>query len=219
MTDDWRLTTADCHLFLLFARSAMRVTLEEFEQIDLRAHSLLSGVPVHDVWAIDLPGGGPGRTIADVRALLSGRTLTAVNPLVKMLFAVRWRLGRVFGWDREPARASEESWLHRLSPTDFERSLVRPGTREGPFRVLFASDREAVLEIQNSTVHGFSVFALVEGASGYRFYWGIYVRPVGRVTAWYMRLIDPFRRIVIYPAVLRHLRATWPRRQDLGARL
>jgi hypothetical protein len=137
-----------------------------------------------------------------------------VNPLVKLLL-VRW-LGRVFGWDREPARASEESWLHRLSATDFERSLVRPGTREGPFRVLFASHREAVLEIQNSTVHGFSVFALVEGASGYRFYWGIYVRPVGRVTVWYMRLIDPFRRIVIYPAVLRHLRARWASEPSSG---
>jgi hypothetical protein len=34
---------------------------------------------------------------------------------------------------------------------------------------------------------------------------------VGRITAWYMRLIDPFRRVVIYPAVLRHIRAVWSR--------
>lgn len=194
----------------------MRVTREEFERLDLRAHSLLSGIPLHDVWAVDLPRGGQPRTIAELRTLMSGRNLTAVNPAVKFLFALRRTLGRVFGWDGEPLRAAETSLLHRLTPADRERSLVPPGTREGPFQVLFASNHETILEIQNATVHGFSVVALVERPSCYRFYWGIYVRPVGRLTAWYMRLIDPFRRIIIYPAVLRYVRAAWPR-GDVGA--
>jgi hypothetical protein len=29
-----------------------------------------------------------------------------------------------------------------------------------------------------------------------------------------MRLIDPFRRLIVYPAVLRHIRAEWARRDD-----
>ncbi len=60
-------------------------------------------------------------------------------------------------------------------------------------------------------MHAFSVFALTEHAVGYRLYWAIYVQPVGRMTRWYMRLIDPFRRLVIYPAVLRYIRASWAR--------
>jgi hypothetical protein len=190
----------------------MRVTPEEFERVDLRAHSLLADVPLHDVWAVDLPGGGPGRTIVDLRALLSAQELTAANPVVSFLFGLRARFGRALGWDRKPAGASEESFLHRLSAADRAASLVVPGTREGPFRVLFLSPREAISEIQNSTVHAFSVFALLERSSGYRLYWGIYVRPLGRITSWYMRLIDPFRRVIIYPAVLRYIRAAWSRR-------
>src|SRR5215468_6961107 len=190
---------------------SVRVEPEEFGRIDLRAHALLSDVPVHDVWAIDLHGGGPGRTMTDLRTLLSGEKLSAANAAVALLFAIRVRLGRAFGWDREPPRASQESFLHRLSPADREGSLVVPGTREGPFRVLYVSRQEAISEIQNPTVHAFSVFALVERSAGYRLYWAIYVRPVGRITSWYMRLIDPFRRIVIYPAVLRHIRAIWSR--------
>ena len=73
------------------------------------------------------------------------------------------------------------------------------------------SRRESISEVQNSTVHAFSVFALVEQPLGYRLYWAIYVRPTGRITAWYMRLIDPFRRFVIYPAVLRTIRNAWTR--------
>lgn len=190
----------------------MRVTPEEFERVDLRAHSLLAEVPLHDVWAVDLEG-GPGRSIVDLRALLSTQKLTAANRAVRFLFGLRTRLGRAFGWDRKPPRASEESFLHRLSAADREGSLVAPGTLEGPFRVLFVSHREAISEIQNSTVHAFSVFALLERSPGYRLYWGIYVRPVGRITAWYMRLIDPFRRVIIYPALLRSIRAAWSRGQ------
>ena len=149
----------------------MRVSPKEFQRIPLRAHSLLSNVPLHDVWAIDLRGGGPGRTIVDVRALLSEEKLRAANPAVNFFFGLRWRLGRVFGWDREPPRASEETFLHRLSPADRVDSLVRPGTVEGPFRVLFVSRQEAISEIQNSTVHAFSVLALRERSSGYRLYW------------------------------------------------
>jgi hypothetical protein len=189
----------------------MRVTAEEFRGIDLRAHSLLADVPLHDVWAVDLPGGGPGRTIVDLRVLLSAQPLTTVNPAVRFLFGLRTQLGRAFGWDRGPPGASVESFLHRLSAADRNASLVAPGTLEGPFRVLFVSSREAISEIQNSTVHGFSVFALVERSPGYRLYWAIYVRPVGGITAWYMRLIDPFRRFIIYPALLRHFRRAWLR--------
>ena len=186
------------------------VTPDELESLDLRAHGLLAGVPIHDVWAVDLPG-RPGRTILDLKKLLAGERLTAVNPAVRALFALRMGLGRLFGWDREPPRAAEESFLNRLSPEDRASSLVPPGTREGPFRLLFVSPREAISEIQNATVHGFSVLALVERPSGYRLYWAIYVRPVGRITAAYMRLIDPFRRLVVYPAILRRIHKAWTR--------
>jgi hypothetical protein len=188
----------------------VRVTAEEYQRIELRAHSLLAGVPLHDAWGIDLPGGGPGRTIVDLRRVLSTQNLRDANAAVKLLFSLRALLGPVLGWDREPPQSSRESFLQRLSASDREQSLVTPGTREGPFRVLFVSPREAISEIHNSTVHAFSVFALLERPSGYRLYWGIHLRPVGRITRWYMRLIDPFRRIVIYPAVLRRIRAAWP---------
>jgi len=116
---------------------------------------------------------------------------------VSFLFTLRTRLGQVFGWDSKPREAFKKSRLHRLSAEDKESSLVTPGTREGPFEVLYVSPQEAISEVHNATVHGFSVFALLRRSSGYRLYWAIYVKPVGRITAWYMRLIDPFRRAII----------------------
>lgn len=188
-----------------------RLDAAEWNRLALRAHALLAEVPLHDVWAVDLAGGGPGRTVEDVRALLSVDAIAAANPAVRALFALRSALGRVFGWDREPADAAAESFVHRLSTEERARSRVPPGTPDGPFRVLFVGDDEAISEIRNPTVHAFSVLALAEQGAGYRLCWGIYVLPVGRITKWYMRLIDPFRHWVVYPALMRHLRGAWER--------
>jgi len=51
--------------------------------------------------------------------------------------------------------------------------------------------------------------ALEPTAAGYRLYWGIYVQPVSRFTSIYMGLIEPLRRWIVYPAILRRLRAAW----------
>jgi hypothetical protein len=51
--------------------------------------------------------------------------------------------------------------------------------------------------------------AIRRTASGYRFYWAIYVKSVSRFTPVYMALIEPFRRFAVYPAILRRLRASW----------
>lgn len=194
----------------------MRIAPEEYQRIQLRAHSLLAAVPIHDVWAVDLPKDGANRTIVDFRSLLSKHGIHTASTTAKFLFALRALLGRVFDWDRESREAFQESFLHRLSDADKQSSLVPPGTREGAFRVLFVSPREAISEVRNATVHGFSVFALLPRASGYRLYWAIYVQPVGRITELYMHLIDPFRRLIIYPAVLRHIRAVWSRGERVG---
>jgi len=187
---------------------AARIAPTEYRALDLRAHALLADVPLHDVWAIDLAG-PPGRTMLDLKRILEGARLGEANAAVKALFAFRWWLGRVLGWDRERPGDGGDSFLHRLTAEDRERSLVPPGTREGPFRVLYVSPREAISEIRNATVHGFSVFALEERPPGYRLYWAIHVRPVGAITRAYMLLIDPFRRFIVYPAVLRRIQEEW----------
>jgi hypothetical protein len=68
---------------------------------------------------------------------------------------------------------------------------------------------EAVSEIRNATVHGVLVWALEPTSSGYELFWAIHVLPVGRWTKPYLALIDPFRRWLVYPALLRGLHEAW----------
>jgi Protein of unknown function (DUF2867) len=183
---------------------AMRVSPAEYLGLKLRAHQLLGGVPLHDVSVVDLPGGGPGRSLADVR-----RLDRAARPsrLAVALFGLRRWLGRAFGWDRTRMRA-EDSLVARLSERDRRESEIAPGTFDGPFLVIYQFPAEALRETRNATVHGWISTALARTAAGYRLYWAVYVRPVSWITRPYLLLIQPFRR-VLYPAMLRRIRRAW----------
>jgi hypothetical protein len=172
---------------------------------------LLADVPLHDVWQVELPNGGPDRTIAEIRSLISAKSLAEVNPFVRALLGLRRLLGKIFGWDSSQLTLRTPSYLSRLAVEDRMSSLVEPGTADGPFTVLYVHPREAVSEIRNATVHAFSALALEPLRGGYRLYCAIYVAPVGRLTAFYMALIDPFRRLLVYPAILGHLHRAWLR--------
>jgi len=188
----------------------MRVKPADFQRLNLRCHALLSDVPLHDVWAIPLNGGGPGRSIQDARAILFGDRRPP-NFAVRGLFTLRWTLGRAFGWDDERHDPPSGSYVNRLAEADRSQSQVAPGTREGPFRVLYVLGEEALSELRNATVHAFLALALTPSPGGYTLYLAIYVKPVSRLTTLYMALIDPFRRLVVYPALGRHAQQRWSR--------
>jgi Protein of unknown function (DUF2867) len=189
----------------------MRVKPAEFQKLNLRCHALLSDVPFHDVWAIPLTGGGPGRSVREARAILFGDGVRQLNFAVRGLFALRSALGRAFGWDDERHDPPGVSYVHRLAEADRSQSQLPPGTREGPFRVLYVFNDESLSELRNATVHAFLALALTPSPGGYTLYLAIYVKPVNRFTPLYMALIDPFRRLVVYPALGRYAQRRWAR--------
>jgi hypothetical protein len=185
-----------------------QISRQEFERLPLRVHDFLAGVPLHDVWAIDLPWARSGITLDEFLRTAS-RCLLTPPPLVRALLNIRLFVGRLLGWDREPAATAWESFGTRMTTADRSRSLVPAGTREGLFRVVYRFENEQLLELINRTAHAAALSALVETANAYRFYFGVYVCRVSRFTPIYMALIDPFREVVVYPSLLRTVRAKW----------
>jgi hypothetical protein len=183
----------------------MRVEPAEFLSLGLEAHALLRDVPLRDVSIVDLPGGGSGRTIADIRRLLNEARRR--HPLhVRALGALRRFLGRIFAWDGQTAAPSYAS---RLTDDQRARSISPSGSVDGPLRLVYEFPNEAVGEIRNATVHAFVCMTLRPRASGYRFYFAVYVANVSRLTPLYMAVIEPFRRFLVYPALLGNLRTAW----------
>lgn len=186
-----------------------QVSAREFEELPLRVHTFLAGVPLHDVWAINLPRWRGGITLDEFLRATAGREFEP-SRAVRLLLSFRFFVGRMLGWDRGPAASTpQDTFATRLTEADRARSLSPAGTKDGPFRVVYRFENERLLELINRTAHGAALSALVQTADGYRFYFGVYVRNVSRLTPVYMRLIDPFRKLIVYPSLLRSMRARW----------
>jgi hypothetical protein len=185
-----------------------QVSTQEFERLGLRVHEFLAGVPPHDVWAVDLPRTRPGITLDEFLRAAGGCPFP-LPAVVRALINIRLFIGRPLGWDREPAATEWETFATRLTTADRLKSLAPAGTRQGLFRIVYRFENEQLLELINRTAHAAALSALVETANAYRFYFGVYVQSVGRFTPVYMALIDPFRKLIVYPSLLRRVRASW----------
>ena len=187
-----------------------QISGQDFKQLPLRVHDFLADVPLHDVWAIDLPHLRQRITLNEFLEASSAHHCR-LSPGARALLRIRLLAGRLFSWDREPARTKWEAFATRLTDTDRSKSLVPPGTPEGLFRIVYRFENEQLVELINRTAHAAALTALIETSTAYHLYFGVYVCPVSRFTPVYMSLIDPFRKRIVYPSLLRTFRATWDR--------
>jgi hypothetical protein len=191
-----------------------QISAEEFYTVPLRVHTLLPDVPLHDVWAVDLPRHREGVTLSEFLGRTSQDGSNKLPVVARAFFRFRLFLGRIFRLEAEPKVAGADTFRNRLTAEDRARSVVRCGKTEGLFRVVYRFENEQLLEVQNRTVHAAALSSLVEKSDHYRFFFGVYVRRSSWVTPLYMGLIDPFRKWIIYPAMLKTIRATWD--QEMG---
>jgi len=195
-----------------------RISTQEFERLPLRVHSLMEGVPLHDVWAVDLLRWRGEVTLDkflqaankyahDICGCSNLSALFTPSPLVRVLLDIRFFVGRIFGWDNEPPTIV--TFTSRLTNADRLRSLIAPSTRDGYFHVVYRFENEELVELINRTAHAAALIALVETPTAYQFYFAVYVRSVSRFTPFYMTVIAPFRKLIVYPHLLRSVRARW----------
>ena len=121
-----------------------QISEKEFERLPLRAHQFLTGVPLHDVWAVDLPSPRAGMTLDEFLRAANER-LFMPTPVVRGLLDLRLLIGRLFGWDRpRPSTQAKPTFADRLTDAHRARSLARAGLREGPnglFRVVYRFEK------------------------------------------------------------------------------
>jgi hypothetical protein len=192
-----------------------QISEQQFKRLPLRVHTFLAGVPLHDVWVTDLPRPHAGITLDEFLRVAGGHLFTP-SAVVRTLLNIRFFLGGLFGWDRTTSKATTtETFADRLTPADRARSLAPAGLKDGHFRVVYRFENEYLMELINRTAHAAALSSLVETTSSYRFYFAVYVRSVSRLTPLYMALIDPFRKLVVYPSLLRSVCARW--KETVGA--
>jgi len=112
-----------------------QISAQEFAQLPLRVHEFLADVPLHDVWAVDLPRTRSGITLDEFLRVQNVHQCS-LSPSARALVSIRLAIGRLLGWDRAPAATACETFATRMTTADRSKTLVPTGTPEGLFRVV-----------------------------------------------------------------------------------
>jgi hypothetical protein len=174
-----------------------------------RIHELTRDFRVEDVWALPTPG-GPDDLPRLVQQIAAGDTSTNPSCVARALFAIRWKVGELLGWDDPDAgQRSQRSTLRDRLPADL-REAPGPDFKRLPFTSLYLLDDEWAAEIVNRTVHGVMHIGWVpDGTGGYRGQMAVLVKPNGLLGAAYMAAIMPFRHLIVYPPLMREIGRDW----------
>jgi hypothetical protein len=180
-----------------------------------RIHELTRDFRLEDVWALPTPGSSDDFPRL-VQAIASGDPSRGASRASRALFAIRWKVGKLLGWDRADASlGSRVQTLRDRLPEDLRSAPSGPEFDALPFTSLYLIDDEWAAEIANRTVHGVMHIGWVpDQAGGYRGQMAVYVKPNGRFGVAYMAAIRPFRHLVVYPAMLRQIERRWHMRED-----
>jgi Protein of unknown function (DUF2867) len=175
-----------------------------------RIHALISGFRLEDVWALATPG-GPDDFPRLVQQMASGDPAESSSRAARILWAIRWKVGQLLGWDRpNGSHGSERPTLRDRLPPDLREGASGPDFDVAPFTPLYLLDDEWAAEIVNRTVHGVMHVGWVpDQAGGYRGEMAVYVKPNGLLGNAYMAAIKPFRHLIVYPPLMREIEREW----------
>ncbi len=130
---------------------------------------------------------------------------------VRTLFAVRWKLGELLGWDGpDTGIGSRVPTLRDRLPVDLRDTTAGLHFDALPFTPLYLTDAEFAAEIANKTMHGVMHLGCVpDSTGGFRVQMAVYVKPNGLFGNVYMAAIRPFRYFLVYPPLMREIARTF----------
>lgn len=190
---------------------SMRLPNTEHTSRPWRIHEIAPDFRVEDVWAYRTPGAGPDDFSVMLDALRADGGLNNQSLPSRVLFAVRWKLGALFGWDDpEQSVGSRVRSLCERLPDDLRQPSTGTAVPNIPFTTLYELHNESAYELANKTVHSVCHLGWVQGDDGdYELRMAVLVKPNGLFGQLYMAGIAPFRYLLVYPALTRRWERAW----------
>ena len=170
----------------------MRLPNTAHTAVPWRIHELTREFRLEDVWALPTPGGADDFPRL-VRLMSSGHPSQASSRAARTLWAIRWKVGQLLGWDGPDAGlGSRVPTLRDRLPQDLRNAPSGPDFGALPFTSLYLIDDEWAAEIANRTMHGvMHIGWVLDATGGYRGQMAVYVKPNGLLGTAYMAAIRP----------------------------
>lgn len=180
-----------------------------------RIHEIAGDFRVEDVWSFRTPGAGPEDFPAMLDAMRAAGGLAQQSAPVRFLFALRWKLGGVLGWDKPQAgTAGRVRPLRTRLPDDLRAAPQGADSEDMPLKPVYELGNESARELANKTVHTVMHLGWLPAGDGdHELRMAVLVKPNGTLGRVYMAGIAPFRHLIVYPALTRRWERAW---RDFG---
>ncbi|NJD51449.1 MAG: DUF2867 domain-containing protein [Candidatus Methanoperedens sp.] len=139
--------------------------------------------------------------------------------LVGFLFTIRFWLNKVLPLDNNintlPIPGCYETTVRsRLKSNDLINSKIgmniKANNTDLEFRSVYLFENESLHELSNDTVHGLIHVGWIKKTDNcYTATLAIYVKPRGIYGKAYLKVIEPFRHYIVYPAMMKAMKAQW----------
>jgi Protein of unknown function (DUF2867) len=175
-----------------------------------RIHELTRDFRLEDVWTLSATAAADDFPRL-VQMIASFDTAQSSSRAVRTLFAIRWKLGELLGWDGPDAGVGfRVPTLRDRMPADLRDGPPGPDFDALPFTSLYLLEDEFAAEVANRTMHGVMHIGRVpDGAGRYRAQMAVLVKPNGPLGNAYMAAIKPFRHLIVYPPLIREIEREW----------
>jgi hypothetical protein len=198
----------------------MRIPNAVHEAHPWRIRAIAPDFTVEDVWA--LPARGDAADFQTLLEVMSSLDIPSSTSLpTRILWNTRDLLGRWFSLGRIsvpdgaadsartlPIPGTHDASLTQRLPDDLRDTA--PLDLGSPFSFLYRTEDEYAAELSNRTVHAVLHLAWAHQGDGhYQGQLAVYVKPRGLFGKAYMAFIKPFRYLIVYPALMRHIEREW----------
>jgi Protein of unknown function (DUF2867) len=202
----------------------MRISNEVHEARPWRIREIAPDFKVEDVWALPAHGGAEDfQTLLELMVSLDPANSESLP--TRTLWRARDRLGAWFdlgrvsvpidhgradAGDQLPIPGTTETSLIDRLPEDLSNTAADLIFDSMPFAPLYRTDDEYAAESSNRTMHVVLHLTWVDQGGGrYRGQMAVYVKTRGSLGKGYVALVKPFRRWIIYPALMRQIERAW----------
>lgn len=175
-----------------------------------------------DVWEIPIEANNsPNENFQSFYTIIVGTfiNMQANMSLTRLLFNLRYWLSKVLPLDKNintlPIPECHETTIKsRLKDKDIAASkagkAIKDNKSDLEFRPVYLNDNESLHELSNDTVHALIHFGWINKKDNvYTATMAIYVKPRGVYGRAYLRLIEPFRRHIVYPTMMKMIKKQW----------
>lgn len=203
-----------------------KIPNQEFLAHTWRGTDLVRDFKLDDAWQPDVQG-GPYDTLDTVLGTLFAKDSMKPGCLTRFLFKIRGFMGRLFGENKEalakdakprPIPGCNESFIAERLPEDLKGTSKDFPMMNGMFKEVYRLNDEVMFEASTAPTHVAMLFCLAPRPAGEETQWvlefAVYTKVNGCLGGLYMKLIDPARRLVVYPSLLKGMAQVWKKRKE-----